>query len=398
MTHGIKLKQLTASRGEGTYKQPLSAHYQWREAATDNGLYSSWGKTTTRVVFMFASVCVSKRPSGAPLTAMEGNKKQCAEETFECEECGKVFSWKSNLYRHKEIHSSERHPCVMCGKVFRVRRALALHVRKQRCTSQPLVFQRTPQPRLLKCKECGRNFSRPESLATHTAEHSTGAANACYVCGKHFSSKHALKQHQVTHTGARNYACSLCWRTYTQQGDLNTHFKVAHTAITESECVDDDTIPDKKNRYRSTGGIRNHKCEECGRSFTRRTILENHYATHSNQRQFECEECGKTYKRKDVLATHSLTHLKKRAFTCADCGKQYWDKGSLRQHVVTHFPPAFKCEECGKAFRLKWRLEEHLRSHRGVKECVCEQCGEAFVLKGCLLSHIRQAHDNKKKH
>lgn len=40
-----------------------------------------------------------------------------------------------------------------------------------------------------------------------------------------------------------------------------------------------------------------HKCQECGKLFTRKsTMLEHNLATHSSERPFECTMCHKTYK------------------------------------------------------------------------------------------------------
>ncbi|NWU03637.1 XFIN protein, partial [Urocynchramus pylzowi] len=47
-----------------------------------------------------------------------------------CSECGKIFSHKSALAKHRKIHSGDRpHACPDCGKGFIQRSDLAIHRR-----------------------------------------------------------------------------------------------------------------------------------------------------------------------------------------------------------------------------------------------------------------------------
>uniref|UniRef100_A0A8C4UCV4 C2H2-type domain-containing protein n=1 Tax=Falco tinnunculus TaxID=100819 RepID=A0A8C4UCV4_FALTI len=52
------------------------------------------------------------------------------ERIFPCPECGKSFNQKSNLTRHKKIHTSEGpYKCSECGESFRMNRKLIRHQR-----------------------------------------------------------------------------------------------------------------------------------------------------------------------------------------------------------------------------------------------------------------------------
>ena len=51
-----------------------------------------------------------------------------------------------------------------------------------------------------------------------------------------------------------------------------------------------------------------HTCTLCGKSFTRKLILEDHVKSHKGIRSHECEECGKAFTRKNDLRRHQKIH------------------------------------------------------------------------------------------
>ncbi|XDV11259.1 hypothetical protein PO909_000243, partial [Leuciscus waleckii] len=65
------------------------------------------------------------------------------------------------------------------------------------------------------------------------------------------------------------------------------------------------------------------------------------------------------------------TFIKKRAkksFTCTQCGKSCTKKGILEQHMRIHTgEKPFSCDQCGKSFTSKQYLKRHMRIHTGEK-------------------------------
>jgi hypothetical protein len=67
---------------------------------------------------------------------------------------------------------------------------------------------------------------------------------------------------------------------------------------------------------------------------------------------FRCEECGKCFSQKTVLQSHSTVHTDARPHVCPQCGKAFKQFSSLYLHSKCHLPdqvkPKFPCDICHK--------------------------------------------------
>ncbi|XP_073536747.1 oocyte zinc finger protein XlCOF8.4-like [Phyllobates terribilis] len=210
----------------------------------------------------------NKRPQNGVIN----QRLYMGKKLFSCSECGKYFSWNSNLIKHKKIHAGVRpFSCEECGKCFREKSNL---VRHQRIHTGTKPFS---------CSECGKFFREKSDLVRHYRIHTGEKPYSCSECGTLFTDKSSLLKHQNIHTGVKPYSCSECGNCFNQISNLIKH-KKSHT------------------------GEKPFSCEECGKCYTAKSNLVKHQRTHTGEKPYSCSECGKCFNQKTVLCRHQRIH------------------------------------------------------------------------------------------
>ncbi|XP_063864441.1 zinc finger protein 62-like isoform X1 [Scylla paramamosain] len=326
--------------------------------------------------------------------------------------------------------SSKKHSCEKCGRVFSKWKHLSIHCTKvhmdedggEAGNSELMSSNTLP---LYCCKTCNLACLSVNSFNTHNCRLPTDDDNpastlsnrilitnvlklhklrkfVCEVCGVEYRTFKRITYH-LPRCSPGPYPCNVCTLMFATQKELNYHKRKMHK---DEKCFVCDECGKSFQRrtslqkhainwHESSSAVGPFKCDLCPKKFIRRIYLTNHkLRMHGLDKKFLCQVCGNKFMTQNSLMTHMEVHSDQKKFECSFCKKKFKRKEKLKYHERIHTGERpYQCQLCSRGFVSKTKLDDHVSRHLGDRRYRCSFCTKTYAGAYDLKQHIRKVHD-----
>ncbi|XP_055910891.1 zinc finger protein 665 [Eupeodes corollae] len=207
----------------------------------------------------------------------------------------------------------------------------------------------------------------------------------CKICKKTFKKEETFTAHMRVHAGLKPFPCQQCDKSYARRSRLKLHVDTKHEGVTAEKfpCTEPG-------------------CDRimCSKQTLRKHIKDIHNSTgaKTTSQPYICEECGKVLTSLATLKNHRFLHTGQQPpHECPQCFKRYITKNKLKEHMNRHAGIRnFVCPHCGAKKSTRTELKTHINYHTKEKTYPCQFCGTVFNSIGNYSRHKRIVHEGIK--
>ncbi|XP_055359390.1 zinc finger protein 778 isoform X3 [Betta splendens] len=264
------------------------------------------------------------------------------QDFYACIICGKVYvylvSYKKHLQQHENSNEANisslpnlnNYECPDCGMMFTRRTRLLSHLEIHR-SNKPLKLK---PPR---CEQCNKDFNSMKSWMSHVETHKEKPF-WCLSCAKGFRDERLLDKHLQDHS-LMQHKCDICSKRFQTSPQLMCHYNTHSEAQTEGLSVKDESVetsvsqdPLEDAKFEDQITLEESDCGEPMHNIKFSKALSSVESGSKSQTVESLTEQNKNEPREDN--TH--TDHKYWEWECVDCGMGFDDVAMLHLHYIKH--------------------------------------------------------------
>ncbi|OWF43500.1 uncharacterized protein LOC110459662 [Mizuhopecten yessoensis] len=263
-------------------------------------------------------------------SVMEVHLKEHMQGKLTCGECGLVFSYYTQLRKHRlKLHVEAKYTCEECGEQFHYIKVLHTHLSK---VHNKKVYQ---------CKKCQMNFQSNVDRKAHSLEVHPECFDKCTVCGETVNMtlcKNAMERHMRSYWCQRTASsiCEICGKEV-QRLSIKTHIRRVHHKTKTLRCDICDFSTHLGSTYKlhmmTHTGEHPVKCSLCDFSCIRSYQLTSHMRTHTGDKPYKCDKCNYASAWNVQLKDHKKAHFSDDQINCDTCNITFKDRRGLNMHI-----------------------------------------------------------------